>query len=195
MKSALALGCSHTAGIGVNPHECYVSVLSQQIGLPITNLAAGGGNSSHVLERLVEHLRYNRPEFVILQWPNIFRRTTWINGNPVRENIHNASHVFQVIMKAGPENFTNPWLMNVVTCNRLCDLAGIPAVNILLESLDSDSLEILRKQDIVMHCDEKTPTCTWLFDNAGSDNMHHSAHCHAQWAERLKGLLNEHTTQ
>jgi hypothetical protein len=97
-------------------------------------------------------------------------------------------------MKAGPENFTNPWLMNIITCNRLCNLAGIPTINILLESLDSDSLEILQKQDIVMHCDDKTPTRTWLFDSAGSDNLHHSARCHAQWAERLKGLLNEYTT-
>jgi hypothetical protein len=192
--TGLAIGCSHTAGVGVAPHECYVSVLSRQIGLPIINLSEPGGNSLHIQERLVDHLRYNLPEFVILQWPNIFRRTTWLKGSPVKENIHNASQVFHVIMKAGPENFTNPWLMNIITCNRLCNLAGIPTINILLESLDSDSLEILQKQDIVMHCDDKTPTRTWLFDGAGSDNLHHSARCHAQWAERLKGLLNEYTT-
>jgi hypothetical protein len=194
MKSALALGCSHTAGVGVEPHECYVTVLSHQLGLTIINLAEGGGNSSHVQDRLVEYLRYNRPEFVILQWPNIFRRTTWIKGRPVKENVNHASQVFHAMMTAGPENFTNPWLMNVITCNRLCDLARVPAVNILLESLDSKNLEILHKQDIVMHCDDKTPTRTWLFDGAGSDNMHHSARCHAQWAERLKGLLDEITT-
>jgi len=195
MKSALALGCSHTTGVGVEPHECYVVILSQQLGLPIINLAEGGGNSSHVLERLVEHLRYNRPEFVIMQWPNIFRRTTWIKGAPVKENTHHASQVFHVMMKAGIENFINPWLMNVITCNRLCNLAGIPSVNILLENLDSDSLEILRKQDIDMHCDDRMSGRIWLFDNLGSDRLHHSARCHAQWAERLKGLIDEITTR
>jgi len=27
-----ALGCSHTAGTGINPSDCYVSVLSRMIG-------------------------------------------------------------------------------------------------------------------------------------------------------------------
>jgi hypothetical protein len=28
-------------------------------------------------------------------------------------------------------------------------------------------------------------------DNKASDNLHHSAICHKQWAERLIGLINE----
>ena len=54
---------------------------------------------------------------------------------------------------------------------------------------------LLKKEGIVLHMDEKLPGKTWLFDNAANDNMHHSARCHRAWADRLVGLIDENTSR
>jgi hypothetical protein len=192
--TGLALGCSHTAGAGIDASECYISLLSNQLGVPIINTGLSGGNADYCLEQLTKHLRQTHIDFVIAQWPNPIRKTIWVNGAPCNENIHNASGVFRAILTAGTENFVKPWLQSIVTADTLCKLANIPVVHILLEDLDDEHVQYLDKNNIILHRDLKQPDTTWLFDSAGSDNLHHSAKCHAQWTTRLHGLLNELTT-
>lgn len=191
----LALGCSHTAGIGLEPDDCYVNVLSRILGRPIINCAQPGGNNDHVEQRLVAALRAGRPEFVIAQWPNPIRKTIWKNGRPNNENIATASPVFQQLVALGEENFYNPWLQSIVTCNTLCNLANVPIINIMIENIDQKWNNVLVDHNIILHVDQKLPGLTWLMDSKAMDNMHHSATCHRQWAERLLGLINEHTTR
>ena len=193
--TGLALGCSHTAGAGVADSDCYVSLLSNLLGVPIINTALPGGNADYCVEQLTKYLRQTHFDFVIAQWPSPIRRTIWTSGKPRYENIHNASGVFRAMLTAGTENFIHPWLQSIVTSDTLCKLAGIPVVHILLEDLDSVHVQYLDKNNITLHRDLKKPGQTWLFDSAGSDNLHHSAKCHAAWTERLYGLINEHTTQ
>ena len=193
--TGLALGCSHTVGVGVTSSECYVSLLSERMGVSITNTAIPSGNADYCVEQLTKYLRQTHVDFVIAQWPNPIRKTIWKNGKPHLENIHNASGVFRTILTAGTENFVKPWLQSIVTADTLCKLANIPIVHILLEDLDSVHVQYLDKNNITLHRDLKQPDTTWLFDSAGSDNLHHSAKCHAQWTTRLHGLLNELTTR
>jgi hypothetical protein len=98
------------------------------------------------------------------------------------------------LLKSGIDNFIQPWLQCIITADTLCKFARIKIVHIMLEDLDSKYVDVLHNNDITLHRDLKKPGQTWLFDSAGSDNLHHSPRCHAQWAERLIGLLNEHTT-
>ena len=194
--TAMAVGCSHTAGVGVEPAHCYVNVLSNRLGQPISNHGQPGGNASHVQLILVQALKYTqRPDFVIAQWPNPFRRTTWYNNTAQNENIQHNSVVFKHLLQAGEKNFYQPWIDTIIVCNLLCKTAAVPIVNIMIEDIPLEYHHMLAGEKIVLHVDKKTLNETWLMDNAASDNLHHSAGCHAQWAQRLHGLLNEYTTR
>lgn len=192
--TALALGCSHTAGVGVKSEDCYVSVLSQMLNWPILNLGVSGGNAAHVQRNLVQALKSTtKPDFVIAQWPNPIRRTVWHFDQAQNENIQNASLEFRQLLRASEQNFMQPWIDTIVVCNLLCGLSAVPIVNIMIEDVASEYHEALASESIQLHVDRKTPGETWLMDSAADDNLHHSAHCHTQWAERLVRLINEST--
>lgn len=192
--SALALGCSHTAGIGVDPADCYVSVLSTMLGQPIVNKGVSGGNAAHIQQHLVQALKPTlRPDFVIAQWPNPIRRTIWYGETSRNENISTASAPFQQLLRASERNFLQPWMDTIIVCNLLCRTASVPIINIMIEDVAPEYHARLANERIQLHVDRKLPGETWLMDSAASDNLHHSAQCHKQWAERIFGLLNEHT--
>jgi hypothetical protein len=194
--TAVALGCSHTAGVGVDSQHCYVSVLGQLLNTHIKNLGVPGGNCSHVQHTLVAELKLSqRPDFVIAQWPNPVRLTVWHGDQARNENLNHASPAFKQLLRTGEQNFYQPWIAAIVVCNLLCQQAGVPIINIMIEDVDSQYYTVLARENIVLHVDRKLPDQTWLMDSAASDNLHHSARCHQQWANRLHGLLNEYTTQ
>lgn len=193
--TAIALGCSHTAGIGVAPADCYVSVLSRMTGRDILNKGVPGGNAAHVQQHLVQALNHTvRPDFVIAQWPNPIRRTMWHGVTAHNENISIASVPFQQLLRASERNFLQPWTDTIIVCNLLCRIAGVPIINIMIEDVAPEYHVQLANERIRLHVDRKLPDQTWLMDSAASDKLHHSAQCHKQWAERIFGLLNEHTT-
>jgi lysophospholipase L1-like esterase len=192
--TAIALGCSQTAGIGLEVQDRYTTVLSKLLNTPIEARGVNNGNAAHVQSNLVQVLKTQRPDFVIAQWPSPIRRTVW-NRNTVRdENINNASPAFQKLLDQSEKNFYQPWIDTIVVCNLLCELAGVPIVNIMLHDIPQEYHDQLALNGIVLHVDKKLPDQTWLMDSGASDNLHHSATCHKQWAQRLFGLINELTT-
>ena len=194
--TGVALGCSHTAGIGINPSDCYVSVLSQMIGQSIDNLSQPGASHSVLQQKLVQALQApTPPSFVIAQWPNPIRRITWQDHRPVNENINCASPAFNQLLRQSQENFYQPWLDTIIICNLLCKALDIIIINIMIEDVAEKYHAVLANHGVVLHVDKKLPGETWLMDSAAADNLHHSAQCHAQWAQRLHGLLNEYTTR
>jgi len=193
--TALALGCSHTAGVGIDPNDCYVQLLSAHYDISIHNGAVPNGNADQNVQILTSVLRTDKPKFVIAQWPNPDRRTIWHDNQASYETVNNASAAFRSLMVAGKQNFMQPWLQNIITADTLCKLAHVPVVHILLGNLDRKYVNILTDQGIELHMDLKLEGWTWLFDPQGSNNLPHSARCHAQWAERLIGLLDEITTR
>lgn len=194
-STGLALGCSHTAGVALDPEDCYVSVLGRMLNCTITNKGVPAGNAVHVQKFLLQAIESQRPpSFVIAQWPNPVRKTIWHNGTACNETIKNASPAFLQLLHAGEQNFLQPWVDTVIVCNLLCKMAAIPIINIMIQDIGSEWHSVLNEHDIRLHVDRKTPNETWLMDSGASDNLHHSAQCHKQWAERIFGLLNELTT-
>jgi len=194
--TALALGCSHTAGVGIAVADCYVSVLSALLAVDIDNLGVPAGNAGDVQSNLVQALTHTRrPDFVIAQWPNPIRRTMWHNNIPKKENIINSSTAFKELLRTGEKNFYCPWIDTIIVCNLLCQIASVPIINIMIEDISQEYHDMLAAEKIVLHVDRKLLDETWLMDNAASDKLHHSAVCHRQWAQRLYGLVNENTTQ
>ena len=190
--TAIALGCSHTAGLYLDESERYVSVLAQIIGHPIANLAEPGGNHSVVQQRLVRVLQKSKlPEFVVAQWPDPFRRMTWQGEQAHNETVKNSSVAFQQLLRQGEQNFYQPWLDTIVICNLLCRALDVKCINIFLQDLEFKHNAVLKANGVVLHANSNLPNETWLTDWSAKDNIHHSARCHRQWAERIAGLLNE----
>lgn len=191
----MATGCSHTAGVGNNISDCYVSVLERHYNISILNLGVPAGSCNDVLMSIVTTVKKNiKPKFIIAQWPNPFRRTLWKSGKKILQNINNCDESFQLLLKNGKENFFEPWIQSIEIANLLASQANVPIINILLESIDQKYIDRLNNQKINLHTDEKIPGKTWFFDSNAQDKLHHSPWCHQQWANRLIGLINEHTT-
>jgi hypothetical protein len=119
----------------------------------------------------------------------------WTNGIKQLQNINTAGPVFVLLLQNGEENFYEDWLQSIIVSNLLCKLAGVPIVNIMLEDVEDRYHIRLNKENIKLHADKKLPGLTWLFDSAATDQQHHSAYCHRQWADRLIGLIDEITTR
>jgi hypothetical protein len=190
----IAVGCSHTAGYGVNPNEIYINLLSQHYQLPIHNLAFGMGN--HVIARRNTQLWFNqvgKPGLVIAQWPNPIRRTTWTGDTGILVSVSQPDKILHTMLQCGEENFLADWLDSIITLNQFCRAFDVPVVNILLETMQQQWQDILYQHNIVVHDDKKLPEQSWIFDSGGNDRLHHSAKCHQQWAERLAKIINEHT--
>jgi lysophospholipase L1-like esterase len=193
--TALAVGCSHTVGVGIDTADNYVSQLEKYYGFLILNRGVSGGSSNDVLMNIVTAIKNNHhPTFIIAQWPDPFRRTTWINGKAYLQNINSCDASFNLLVKNDCKNFYEPWLQSIIVANLLCRLAQTTIINIMLETLDSEYLDRLLAENIMLYHDEKLPGRSWIFDNEASDGLHHSAQCHQAWAKRLIGIIDEHTT-
>jgi hypothetical protein len=191
----LSLGCSHTFGTGIDPGHRYVDEISKQMGLGNDNLSQPGSNSSECLNKLVTVLSKNSGyDFVIIQWPNILRRTFYNRDSKILENINSASAIFFGLLKASEKNFIEPWVENIRIADLLCKKSQLPLYHIHLETLDDTINDRLLDSGIIIHDDRKLPDQTWLFDNQAKDGIHHSPACHRQWAFRLIGIINENTT-
>ena len=156
MTYAIATGCSHTAGIGNNIRDCYVSVIERHYEFPIYNWAIPGGSCNDTLLSIVTAVQQSQlPKFIIAQWPNPVRRTTWINGKKCLQNINSCDESFLMLLKNGEENFYEPWVQAIIIGNLLARQVNIPIINILLESLDQLYLDQLNRSNVILHIDEK----------------------------------------
>tara|TARA_R110000772_G_C13166860_1_gene426579 strand:+ start:160 stop:747 length:588 start_codon:yes stop_codon:yes gene_type:complete len=195
MTYAIAAGCSHTAGVGNDLADCYVSLLEKHYGFPINNHGVPGGGCTDVLLKIIAAVKATaRPKFIVAQWPNPFRKHIWHGDQLHLQNINNSDDSFRLLVKNSERNFYEPWIQAIVTANLMCQLSQIPIINIMLENVEPQYYKRLQQENIQLHVDEKLPLRTWLFDNAASDKLHHSPQCHSQWADRLIGIINEYTT-
>lgn len=195
MQNIVTIGCSHTAGTGLDYKDSYVSCLEKYYNVPILNLSTPGGGLALLEKKLVDYLQTNHPDLIIAQWPNPFRRMHWKDNKCMNETVSSSSYVFTELLKDSEQNFYRPWIQNIINCNTLCTLANINIVNIMLENVDTVWHDELGRYKIKLHVNKSIPGETWLFDSGANDGMHHSAVCHRQWAERLIGLINEYTTR
>ena len=190
----LAVGCSHTAGIGVEHNECYVAKLEAYYDTKIYNLAVPGGNHTFCNLNILSWLAKGfKPRVIIAQWPHPIRRLGWLGPIASLCNINSRDAVFDRMLEKGEQNFYADWLLTIFNVNEICKSRNIKIINILLEDIDDRYNRLLLDRNIVLHQDKKIPGQTWFFDQAGNDMLHHSERCHEQWKTRLIGLIDENT--
>lgn len=194
MIHAIVAGCSHTAGVGLDQADCYVSLLEKHYKFPVYNHGVPGGGCTEVLTAIINAVKAkDTPKFIVAQWPNPFRKHLWVDGKLVLQTVNSCDESFKMLVKNDEENFYEPWIQSITTGNLLCKLAHIPLINILLEDINQRYTDRLQKENIQLHQDEKLPGRTWFFDNGAQDGLHHNPWCHQRWTERLIGIINEHT--
>jgi hypothetical protein len=188
-------GCSHTGAVGLDISQGYTAVLAQEMNLLGINLSLPGGNHQVAAYNVTRWLRHNRPEFVIVQWPHPMRKLIWRNGGAAVLNVHaDQDPLFDQLLRYGDENFYCEWIQSVLTITTLCEANNIPYIHWSLDTISPVYHQMLQDNDIVLHSNDEDSTL-WYRDSAAQDRRHHSEKCHAQWAQKLKGLLNEHTTR
>ena len=187
-------GCSHSVGVGVEQHQRYSSILQQQIGIPARNISVPGGCATVASVYLTRWLStVGRPRFAVVQWPNVMRWPAWYNESMYIENANDHQTVFPALVRAGETNFWAEWLRSVLTTNILYQTAGIPIINIYLDSIPRDYRDLMLTNNITVY--DNIDNAVWSLDSKGSDGKHHSAECHAHWASRILGIINETTTR
>ena len=192
MTYAMITGCSHTAGVGIDIDDCYVSLIEKYYKFPVLNQGVPGGGCTDVLIKIINAVKADdKPKFIVAQWPNPIRKQTWINGKLHLQNVTMSDESFRLLLKNGEENFYEPWIQAIIVGNLLCKLAHIQLVNIMLEDIDQVYMDRLQKENIQLHTDKKLPGQTWFFDSKARDGNHHSPWCHSKWTERLIGIINE----
>jgi len=190
----LVVGCSHTEGHGLQIGERWADVLESMIEIKIFNFAKGSANSEFCYQVLCNWTKKHRPKFVIVQWPNVFRKLVWDENGSKFSLALSPDPISSVFMQTSDDNFYQPWLLSIIGANFLCNQYRIPILNLhfdTIESLTPAALDVLKSHNIKLHLDHKREGETWFFDNAARDNMHHSAICNTKWAYRIKKLLEQ----
>jgi hypothetical protein len=191
----ITAGCSHTSAVGIDINQSYTQLLANDLKMLGVNLGRPGGNHQVVIHNLTMWLRNNRPEFVIVQWPYPFRKLVWRDQQIAVLNIHDGQNpLFDVMLRYGEENFYSEWIQSILTITTLCGVMNIPCVHWSLYEIADEYHRILQDNDIVLHSNDENST-RWNQDHAARDQQHHSEKCHAQWAQKLKGLINELTAR
>jgi len=72
-KRVMALGCSHTVGVGVAWQYSWPSLFARDIGAELFNLAVAGGSGDTVFRTLYHSIDIVRPDVVAIFWPDPIR--------------------------------------------------------------------------------------------------------------------------
>ena len=85
----LVMGCSITEGVGLHKNDIWCHQLSQALDIDILNLGKGGVgpdtlyiNTVLFIKNIYPKLRKKKPNLIIYQWPQSFRRSfAYVNVN------------------------------------------------------------------------------------------------------------------
>ena len=166
--NGIALGCSHTEGIGIPEFCVWPRVLSRLTDTYVWNLGVGG-SSIDTTFRLLDHwLLKLKPKFVVLCAPNMNRVELFDSTNPVSilpKVSEQVKHLHDYYKVWASSEYNNQMLKrkNLLAMKQLCDQAGIP----------------------FRYLDHTT------FRGAGHarDLMHYGVNAHHEFAQQMYNLL------
>lgn len=83
----LALGCSHTVGVGIPAHEAWCHQLghSHYNDHVVWNAGLGGGGADTVARLAVNMIPIAKPKTVAILWPSLYRFETYEHEHPVMQ--------------------------------------------------------------------------------------------------------------
>jgi len=143
-KFFLAYGCSHTMGVGLHVDDTYCELLSKDLNLSYLNFGMPGSGQNLLW---ANNVLWNKnsdlvPKFVILQWPEVERLTTWTDN---RFNFFLPNHAGDKYTSKHEQRMFHNMLasedymdmqahMYFESTNLLWQQRGIPVVNFTLSA-------------------------------------------------------------
>lgn len=148
----VALGCSHTFGIGLPEEDVWCSIVKRELGLTLNNLGIPGSGLDAIFRIARYYFETLNPQYAFLLVPPGGRMEILNRGTtpPSHININNldepdinqfANHWFQ-----NPENPENYDERNLYAIERLCQLNGVK-----LYTLDWSVLQFPTRQRLRNH--------------------------------------------
>lgn len=126
--SKLAFGCSHTYGVGVEPHEAWPYLLNA------VNLGIRGGSVDAIARTLPEHLDYHRPDIIYILWPD-WTRFEYLVGNVIHQSLPTDKNRIQFMEFATDEWLQQNFNAKVSEVKDCCRSAGVNLVDMTLYDL------------------------------------------------------------
>jgi hypothetical protein len=134
-QNFVAIGCSFTQGVGVEEHNRWTTLLSQQLGIWCWNLGIAGAASDTCYRIARHYLEQLRPQFVVFLEPrdNRIELHTTADQPPhlinwAYDQDHWGSGIFVKTMLAHNENLEIRAEKNRAAIAYVCDQLGIPVV-------------------------------------------------------------------
>jgi hypothetical protein len=148
----ISFGCSHTLGTGLHVEDTYSYQLAQELDLQYLNFGMGGAGQNVVWGNSTKWLsaKKPKPEFVILQWPEVERLTiytdhrinlflpSWHGDNNTKKSERNM----YLYMLDCEDYLKTQALMYYENTNLLWELAGVPTINFTLAKGAGDLFKI-----------------------------------------------------
>jgi hypothetical protein len=183
----LALGCSHTEGVGQQENETWTYKLSNLIDTPVANFgvsSCGADFIEYISYKWIQH--YSLPSTVIIQWPNPIRAINWNKHQGYFTNIHSQDKIFKEKIMSGELNFYIPWIKSINLINQFWNSASVSVLNCYFDNFPTEFSQYVTPK---IHSNDSENNLPWLFDSQAHDRSHHSDWCTTQWANRIKELL------
>lgn len=178
-SAGLALGCSHTQGMGIRPHQTWPAQLGKMLGEKIWNLGVGGCSLDTCYRLLDYWIDELEPKFVVCAVPEqsryeVFTHSHWMSVVATHEFDHDHPLVYyhknHVLY---PQNSELNQRKNLQAMQYRCHERGIPFYANLLDRWGAGSA-------------------------AARDLMHHGAKANwflaTQFYKQIKGTNYESTT-
>ena len=126
--SIVALGCSHTFGIGLHEEDTYIAKLAKMLGLAYYNLGVPGGASDTAFRVASYWLPIIQPRYVVMVTPPISRfEIIRTNGDAILFNANAKEHdkLVEDIAKHYIANDANPIInrqKNLLAIENICKI-------------------------------------------------------------------------
>jgi hypothetical protein len=168
--SGLALGCSHTEGVGIPVNKTWVAQLTDSLGIHIWNFGVGGSSKDTAFRLLDHYINILNLKFVILCGPTKYRFE-------IKRDISEFSTISVHTQIPHLMPWINEWFLhdensdfnnkrNSLAMQKLCEQHLIPFFYIDIDILG-----------------------TLIFDGQARDFEHPGVHAHKQLAENISQLL------
>lgn len=125
----IAIGCSHTQGVGLPESAAWPRVLSNLVGTHIWNLGVGGSSIDTAFRLLDRWLPILMPKFVVLCIPPESRIEVFDYHNPATLLPNYQPKHLAPFYKVWASSNANPTLLkrkNLLAMQYLCDQAKVP---------------------------------------------------------------------
>lgn len=131
----LAVGCSHTEGIGLNDNETWPDYLAKSLNLKHINMGFTGRSNDYISRTVNDYIAKINPKVVIVMYTYPSRREYWTKYGPQPYAINSWGYFEDYPDKHkaftelnSEESDYNNWLKNHLLITHICQKHNVPLI-------------------------------------------------------------------